>query len=364
MSEILTQDQIDGLLSSGLGDGAGAPLDDSSLAPAAGGDTTVVLQKAFETLNEQSASVITTLLNRACTLEVQECGKADKSAVAARLTGSLLALEVPFTAEVSGKIFFIFDKKEVAVLADLMMMGEGTADYTEDHKDAIGELCNQIMGGFATSLSGKVALKASSGTIVVHECNLDSPPFALDGCTMALSKITINGMSDAAVACFFDESITTVFAKKFAVLVDENAAAASGDDRGNTGLNAAELSDLASVTASDSNGDMDGSSSFMETSFGGGRSSGTNAPRENVNMLLDIPLDVSIELGRTTMSIKRVLELAPGAIIELDRMAGEPVDLMVNDKVVAKGEVVVVDENFGIRIVSLVSPEERIRSLR
>jgi flagellar motor switch protein FliN len=81
-------------------------------------------------------------------------------------------------------------------------------------------------------------------------------------------------------------------------------------------------------------------------------------------MLLDIELDVSIELGRTDLSIKRILEMGPGSIVELDRMAGEPVDLLVNNKVVAKGEVVVVDENFGIRIVSLVSPEDRIKSLR
>ena len=84
----------------------------------------------------------------------------------------------------------------------------------------------------------------------------------------------------------------------------------------------------------------------------------------NIDMLLDVELDVSIELGKSLLSIKRVLELAPGSIVELDRMAGEPVDLLVNNKVVAKGEVVVIDESFGIRIVSLVSAEERIRSLR
>ncbi len=89
-----------------------------------------------------------------------------------------------------------------------------------------------------------------------------------------------------------------------------------------------------------------------------------NAPRENIEMLLDVDLDVTIELGRSLLSIKRILELAPGSIVELDRMAGEPVDLMVNNKVVARGEVVVIDESFGIRIVSLVSPEERIKSLR
>jgi flagellar motor switch protein FliN len=84
----------------------------------------------------------------------------------------------------------------------------------------------------------------------------------------------------------------------------------------------------------------------------------------NIQMLLDINLNVTIELGRTRLSIRKVLELGPGSIIELDRLAGEPVDLLVNDKVVAKGEVVVVDEYFGIRIISLVSPEERIKQLK
>jgi flagellar motor switch protein FliN/FliY len=101
---------------------------------------------------------------------------------------------------------------------------------------------------------------------------------------------------------------------------------------------------------------------------GGGFQPTTYAPssatKENVDMLLDVELDVSIELGKSNLSIKRILELAPGSIVELDRMAGEPVDLLVNNKVVAKGEVVVVDESFGIRILSLVSPEERIKSLR
>jgi flagellar motor switch protein FliN/FliY len=99
----------------------------------------------------------------------------------------------------------------------------------------------------------------------------------------------------------------------------------------------------------------------METSITAQSIKDSNA---NIDMLLDVELDVSIELGKTLLSIKRVLELAPGSIVELDRMAGEPVDLLVNNKVVAKGEVVVIDESFGIRIVSLVSAEERIRSLR
>jgi flagellar motor switch protein FliN/FliY len=83
-----------------------------------------------------------------------------------------------------------------------------------------------------------------------------------------------------------------------------------------------------------------------------------------LDLLMDIEMPIVIELGRSQMSLKRILELGPGAIVEMDRLAGEPVDILINGKVVARGEVVVVDENFGVRIISLVSPEERLKLLR
>jgi flagellar motor switch protein FliN/FliY len=85
--------------------------------------------------------------------------------------------------------------------------------------------------------------------------------------------------------------------------------------------------------------------------------------QKNLDLLLDVNLPISIELGRTSMKIKEILGLGPGSVVELKKLAGEPVDLLVNSKIVAKGEVVVVDENFGLRITSLLSPEERLRSL-
>ncbi len=78
------------------------------------------------------------------------------------------------------------------------------------------------------------------------------------------------------------------------------------------------------------------------------------SPVKNIDLLMDIALDVVIELGRTTMPLKEVLELGPGAVIELDKLAGDPVDILVNDKLVARGEVVVIEENFGVRITEIV----------
>ena len=79
---------------------------------------------------------------------------------------------------------------------------------------------------------------------------------------------------------------------------------------------------------------------------------------------IDIPLQVTVELGRTKHSVKEILELASGSIIELDQLAGEPVDILVNNRLIAKGEVVVIDENFGVRITDIVSQKERINNLR
>ena len=81
-------------------------------------------------------------------------------------------------------------------------------------------------------------------------------------------------------------------------------------------------------------------------------------------MLLDIPLQVAVELGRTKRSVKEILELSGGSIIEIDKLAGEPVDILVNNRLIAKGEVVVIDENFGVRITDILSQAERLNNLR
>ncbi len=93
-------------------------------------------------------------------------------------------------------------------------------------------------------------------------------------------------------------------------------------------------------------------------------SSGTERYDEKLDLIMDVPLEITVELGRTRKQIKEILSLGPGAILELDRLAGETVDLLVNGKLIAKGEVVVIDENFGIRITDILSPAERINYLR
>jgi len=91
---------------------------------------------------------------------------------------------------------------------------------------------------------------------------------------------------------------------------------------------------------------------------------GEPAEGRKIDFLLDIPVSITVELGRTSMVIRDALNLGSGSVVELEKLAGEPVDLLINNKLVARGEVVVVNENFGVKVIDIVSPEERLRYLR
>jgi flagellar motor switch protein FliN/FliY len=88
-----------------------------------------------------------------------------------------------------------------------------------------------------------------------------------------------------------------------------------------------------------------------------------NMPQGDINMILDIPVQLTVELGRTRIPIKNILQLAQGSVVELDALAGEPMDVLVNGYLIAQGEVVVVNDKFGIRLTDIVTPSERMRRL-
>ncbi|MGP1675547.1 MAG: flagellar motor switch protein FliN [Burkholderiales bacterium] len=98
------------------------------------------------------------------------------------------------------------------------------------------------------------------------------------------------------------------------------------------------------------------------TATGAGASAGTGQ-RTDLDMILDIPVQLEVQLGRTKIAIKNLLQLAQGSVVELDGMAGEPMEVLVNGCLIAQGEVVVVNDKFGIRLTDVITPSERIRKL-
>lgn len=90
----------------------------------------------------------------------------------------------------------------------------------------------------------------------------------------------------------------------------------------------------------------------------------SGAKDRNLNLILDIPLKVTVELGRTKMPVSELLNLTQGSVIELNKLAGEPMEVYVNDKLIARGEAVVVNEKFGVRLTDIISPAERVEQLK
>lgn len=90
---------------------------------------------------------------------------------------------------------------------------------------------------------------------------------------------------------------------------------------------------------------------------------GTSPDKKNLDFILDIPLQVTVELGRTKLLVKDILQLNQGAVVELTKLAGEPLDIFVNSKLVARGEAVVINEKFGVRLVDIVTPNERVEKI-
>lgn len=337
MSEILSQDQINSLL--GQQPAAGGVLggDEEVAGGAAASERDYsLLSNVFELFNEQASTVISTVLNKDISLAIQQCQKSERDTVIPGASNEMLMLTVPFKSGFSGSLYCIISKKDVAMLSDLMMMGDGTAEFTEDHKDAITELFSQVMGAYTNALGEKIGEQVGNGTLSVSEFDTANLPFTIDASDMAVLSLSIAGSAGSRLVFVVPGELSASLCAKMKSTHKEQMDADAPSH--NIGLNASELDDLNAVTSPSGDGD---SSSFTETPLDGVSQSRVNAPKENVDMLLDIELDVSIELGRTDLSIKRILEMGPGSIVELNRMAGEPVDLLVNNKVVAKGEVVV-----------------------
>lgn len=110
-------------------------------------------------------------------------------------------------------------------------------------------------------------------------------------------------------------------------------------------------------------GAMGGPPGAVPPSGGGGGKEGEKKER-NLDLILDIPLRVTVELGRTKMVVRDLLNLGQGSVVELSKLAGEPMEILVNDKLVAKGEAVVVNEKFGVRLTDIISPKERVEQLK
>lgn len=324
--------------------------DRSMLSP----DAEAALLEVEQVIGEAMEAVLPTLLNREVQVRVEGIRSVDMAALRETYPNSYVDLTVECAEGVGWGGRFLFEPKLVAKIADLMMMGDGTVEeLAEDHLDAIKETMDQVMAVVGRSLSARFDHPVSYSPSVVEVSTLTEEAFAeLDLIAVSL-QVKIEDVIESPITQLISEH---VIAERLGHPEAPTATA---------GMPASPASPPPRPPAGERRNEGTEEPSIQPVEFAEfNASASTRSEPRNMDLLLDLTLPISVELGRVMMTIQDILELGQGAIVELDRLAGEPVDLLVNDKKFAEGEVVVVDENFGVRITALVSPKDRLRSLR
>lgn len=287
-------------------------------------------------------------------------------------------VEVRFTEGVSGTNLLAMKEKDAAIIADLMMGNDGSnppENMSELYMSAVAEAMNQMMGATATSLSSifknrvdlappKVRLIDLAGNDNITDSLNDVDPLA-----RIAFRMVVEGLIDSEIMLILPLSVardmvdgllhstapTPMPQPAKPVTAPTMAAAPAATQQPYVAPSPPARGPAAA---------MDQNVMVQPAQFAPLKQTVLNASDSNIGMIMDVPLQVTVELGRTRKLIREILELAPGSVVELDKLAGEPVDILVNGKIVAKGEVVVIDENFGVRITGIVSMQERASTLQ
>lgn len=295
---------------------------------------------------------------------------------------------ISYKAGLEGKNILVLKERDVKVITDLMMGGDGTntdGELTDLHLSAISEAMNQMMGSASTSMSSMindvVDISPPTATRVDFAGEVSDELKELAGQTFAQVsfRMVIGDLVDSQIMQLYPlEFARTIYQRFLGNSAMENKVAedmaqstaqpapqqavaepvqpqsqpapAAQQPAMNNGMAVAPAQQpmYAAMPAPDVNIQPAQFQSFSQAPDLSGI-----AP-ENIDLIMDVPLEVTVELGRTSKSIKEILDFSPGTIIELDKLAGEPVDVLVNGKFVAKGEVVVIEESFGIRVTEII----------
>ncbi|NLY88912.1 MAG: flagellar motor switch phosphatase FliY [Firmicutes bacterium] len=276
-----------------------------------------------------------------------------------------VAAEVAYIKGLQGTNLLLLEIEDAAVIADLMQGGDGSApkmELEEMEISAIGEAMNQMIGKASTSMSSLFNTRVEIAPPKTRILDLDEAEQIDEALSdnRKIAKISfrleINKLVDSSLMLIIPLDLGREMAAS--LLKEEEKpepAVTPGPD-----LHEEEgLQPLVGPVKS-----QEEEAIIQPVQFAPISPSQSPQEKSNLNLLLDVPLQISVELGSTRMRIKEILELGMGSIVELDRLAGEPVDVLVNGKIFARGEVVVIDENFGIKITDIVSPVARINNLQ
>ena len=393
MDGVLSQEEINALLTdpgSSSADVEGGELLSDSEKDAIGEIANISMGTA--------ATTLFSLVNRKVEISTPVVSFSTWDDLVAEYERPCVFIKIAYTVGLDGSNLLVLKENDVKIITDLMMGGDGSntdEELSELHLSAISEAMNQMMGSSATSLSSMlnktIDISPPQADIVdlkenVDEAQIDN--FLSEKFVKISFRMEIGDLVDSEIMQLYPFS----FAREMCEGVTRNMELDNSSVKEEAPTPAAtstpDPSPAAMPTQSAEQGQpmmgqpmmgkpmmgqpmmgqpMMGQPMMGQPMMGqpvnvqpaqfsafGGTTVGSYQP-ENINLIMDVPLEVTVELGRTSKSISEILDFAPGKIIELNKIAGEPIDVLVNGKYVAKGEVVVIEESFGVRITEIVN---------
>ncbi len=400
MDGVLSQEEINALLNNPDGmSGAGAATSGNDSDPGEEILTPEEKDAIGEIANISMGTAATTLfslVNRRVEISTPVVSIATWDDVVKNYERPCVFIRIAYTVGLDGNNILVLKENDVKIITDLMMGGDGTnteGELGELHLSAISEAMNQMMGSSATSLSSMLSKTIDISPPVadlidlqesVDEGSIDE---FLAGKFVKISfKMEIGDLVDSEIMQLYPVSFARGMCQAIAKNMEMDAqeaqigiadtakkepeaapspATQQAQPQMDMGMNPQmmnpQMMNPQMMNPQMMNPQMMNPMMYQQpvnvqpaqfTPFSG--EFAAQFAKENIDLIMDVPLEVTVELGRTTKSISEILDFAPGTIIELNRIAGEPIDILVNGKYVAKGEVVVIEESFGVRITEIV----------
>lgn len=336
-----------------------------------------------------SATALSALLGQKVEITTPTISMINKDKLEEEFPQPYVAVQVEYTTGLMGMNLLVIKQSDAAIIADLMLGGDGLSpaeDLSEIHLSAVQEAMNQMMGSAATSMSTIFNKKVDISPPTIDLLNISKNEGTEN---IPEEKLLVKVSFRLKIGNLIDSNIMQLLPLEFSKSLVKQLMNPDKEEVAVTKEVAQQETQVQQPTAPQSPVQeaiptMQQPQPVHDPSYGTMQQRAPQQPvnvqqaqftsfentnlkqaeARNLNMLLDIPLQVTVELGRTKRSVQEILELASGSIIELDKLAGEPVDILVNNRLIAKGEVVVIDENFGVRITDILSKADRLNNLR
>lgn len=371
MDGMLSQEEINALLGGADNDGSAASdsvmqLDDAE-KDAVGEVSNICMGTAATTLS--------TLLNNRVVITTPSVSITNMDSLSEKYDRPCVFVQISYIDGLDGNNLLILKEADVKIITDLMMGGDGTnidGELTELHLSAISEAMNQMMGSASTSLSSMLEKKVDISPPIASVIDLNDSlsdtkltDFLKGDFVQVAFHMEIGDLIDSQIMQLYPFDFAKDLYRKF---VGDKAvdtppppapqpapAPVAAPTQSPPPQPAPAMQQMPNMGQPMASYGMQPDVNVSPAQFQAfGSMVNPLMQQENIDLIMDVPLEVTVELGRTSKSIKEILDFSPGTIIELNKLAGEPVDVLVNGKFVAKGEVVVIEENFGIRVTEIV----------